>query len=630
MRYRAFLSYSHRDKPVATWLHRKLERYHLPKKLVDRPTPFGPVPRRLTPIFRDREELSASGDLGGKIGAALADSMFLLVICSPAAAASRWVDQEIVRFKALHGEDSVLALIASGEPFASDKPGMAAQECFPRSLRYRVINGALSDEPAEPIAADLRPQGDGRRLALYKLIAGLSGIGLDDLLQRETQRRVRRLAILASASMAGMVAMGGLAFYANARRVEANQQRLIAERESATARATSDFLVGTFALANPETDNPRTITALTILAQGAKRARTDLATQPAVQSRLMATLGAAYNNLGLFDETRDTIERSWKAIGASGSDGSSAQLELAYSYAQLGNLNRARALVQSARSALGPNEALNPDLRAKAAVIVGGIALAAGDTQGGITAFGNALRYYRTVPDINPVKIATVLQNLGLLLLDDQQFAAADRALKQALAINRRALGNRHLSTGQTYYALAKNALPSGRIIDAARYIDQALLIESAVLDPGNRILGDTLMLQGQIRQAQHRLPEAQRALEQAIAIYRHAFGKPHFIIGIAEVYLALVQSDRGQTAAALRTLDDAKHNYDVSYGHLHPNHGDLLVNRATVLAHAGRMAQAKKDCAQGLDILGRTLGKDANYTKAMTRTCAGLAPPSH
>jgi hypothetical protein len=46
------------------------------------------------------------------------------------------------------------------------------------------------------------------------------------------------------------------------------------------------------------------------------------------------------------------------------------------------------------------------------------------------------------------------------------------------------------------------------------------------------------------------------------------------------------------------------------------------------VLAKAGRMSEARADCAEGLAILGKTLGPDSSYTKGMAATCAGLAPP--
>jgi hypothetical protein len=90
-------------------------------------------------------------------------------------------------------------------------------------------------------------------------------------------------------------------------------------------------------------------------------------------------------------------------------------------------------------------------------------------------------------------------------------------------------------------------------------------------------------------------------------------------------VYLALAEAARGRTAVALAEMDEAKHNYDVGYGKLHPNHGDLLVNRATVLAKAGRLSEARKDCAEGLKILDQTLGADAAFTKADAKVCAKL-----
>jgi len=62
-RYIAFLSYSHRDRQIAEWLHRELETYRVPKRMIGTATPLGPVPARLHPIFKDREELSAAGSL---------------------------------------------------------------------------------------------------------------------------------------------------------------------------------------------------------------------------------------------------------------------------------------------------------------------------------------------------------------------------------------------------------------------------------------------------------------------------------------------------------------------------------------------------------------------------------------
>lgn len=229
-RYYAFLSYSHKDKELADWLHRELERFRVPHSLAGKLTANGVVPRRLSPVFRDQQDLSAGADLAEEIKAALAASQFLIVLCSPTAAKSRWTNQEIESFKRTRPEGCVLAAVASGEPFASDLPGHEDEECFPPALRYKYDRrGHQTAKRAEPLAADFREEGDGRRIAFLKLVAGMLGVGLDELVQRETTRRQRRLAWLAAASIAGMAVTSTLAVAAFQARNEAREQRREAE-----------------------------------------------------------------------------------------------------------------------------------------------------------------------------------------------------------------------------------------------------------------------------------------------------------------------------------------------------------------------------------------------------------------
>ncbi len=229
-RYYAFLSYSHNDKELADWLHRELERFRVPHSLAGRLTAHGVVPKRLTPIFRDQHELAAAGDLGQEIKAALAASQFLIVLCSPTAAKSRWTNAEIESFKHTRPEACVLAAIVGGEPFASEIPGREDEECFPPALRQKFDRrGRPTAKRAEPLAADFRDGGEGKRLAFLKLIAGMLGVGLDDLVQRETTRRHRQLAWLAAGSLAGMAVTSTLAVTAIQGRDAAREQRREAE-----------------------------------------------------------------------------------------------------------------------------------------------------------------------------------------------------------------------------------------------------------------------------------------------------------------------------------------------------------------------------------------------------------------
>ncbi len=225
-RYRGFISYSHADRKFARWLLRKLESYRVPKRLVGRYSPMGPVPKTLAPIFRDRDELASASDLGERIISVLRDSAALIVICSPAAAASRWVGEEILAFKRIHGPERIFCVIVDGDPESSDE----SRQCFPRALRYRVgPDGELSDVPIEPMAADIRREGDGRRRALLKLVAGLLGVGYDELHQRELARRHRRMTAITIGAVAGMALASTLATVAYIARDDAERRREQAE-----------------------------------------------------------------------------------------------------------------------------------------------------------------------------------------------------------------------------------------------------------------------------------------------------------------------------------------------------------------------------------------------------------------
>jgi MTH538 TIR-like domain (DUF1863) len=207
--YWAFISYSQRDAKHAQRLHKELETFHVPRGLIGQRKGNHTIPRRLLPIFRDRDELPSASDLTGKICEALEASRALIVICSPYAAASPRVNEEIRTFKVLGRADRIFPLIVDGEPYASQRPDLGLPECFPPALRFAVeADGTLTDRRSDPLAADARGGQDGWSNSCLKLVAGILGIGFDDLRRRELvrQRRRRRMAALAFVAAAVVVA----------------------------------------------------------------------------------------------------------------------------------------------------------------------------------------------------------------------------------------------------------------------------------------------------------------------------------------------------------------------------------------------------------------------------------------
>jgi hypothetical protein len=88
-------------------------------------------------------------------------------------------------------------------------------------LIQTVFDGELSEERTEPIAADAREGKDGKRNALLKLVAGLLGVGFDELKPRDAVRRQRRMMMVAGVSGVLALVMGALAIWAWDQRNEA-------------------------------------------------------------------------------------------------------------------------------------------------------------------------------------------------------------------------------------------------------------------------------------------------------------------------------------------------------------------------------------------------------------------------
>ena len=622
--YRAFISYSHKDKATAKWLHAQLERFTMPKKLIGTVTSLGAVPKRLSPIFRDQDELPASGNLGAELEDALSRSLFLIVICSPTSAQSKWVNQEILRFKMLHGSNKVLALIEDGEPNSPDPE----QECFAPGLKFDVsADGNITDTLCEPIAADMRKNADGKRLALLKLVSGITALPLDNLVQREAARRMRTLVQISTVSLIAAVFAVGLALYANDRRIDANTQRTIADQEAANARAVSDFLVESFASAASVQDNPDAITARTILDSGAKRISVELKEQPIIQGRLSATIAGAFNNLGLFDQAIEVVDST---AAQSGVEFTKAVLFKAEALFRKGDLNASMEAVNYAEGLFeqdrSPHYAdYSAEVRFFIASIRANIHYKLGQHNEGLATLALAIQELEKLSKPNKVDMARALISRAFLLSDIGEMAAASTDLAKAEQLALDSVGSQDILVAQIALAQAQVNFLSWDLEPALDQISFAISNMQRILNNDNPTLADAISMKGQILHAMGSLNEAQSALTEAVEIYTKAYKGRHYLSGIAEVYLGLVAGDKKDLSASLAHFAEAKLHYDESYGQIHANHGDLLVNQATVLAALGEKERANQDCEAGMLILEDTLGKDSGFTKQLQAVCDGI-----
>jgi WD40 repeat protein len=216
MKYDAFISYRHLEKDmfVAKGIHKALETTKIPgkiKKLTGK--------KRIQRVFRDQEELPIGSDLGENIEAALRESEYLVVICSPETKDSVWVMKEIDTFIALHGREKILAVLVEGEP----------EDSFPHQILVDDYGN-----PVEPLAADVRGT-DKKEIAAkiksesLRLAAAVIGCDYDDLRQRHREMKMRRYVAIAAVFAVFGVAFGLYNAYSRAKINENYQQKLINE-----------------------------------------------------------------------------------------------------------------------------------------------------------------------------------------------------------------------------------------------------------------------------------------------------------------------------------------------------------------------------------------------------------------
>jgi tetratricopeptide (TPR) repeat protein len=555
--------------------------------LVGEVTDRGTVPRRLTPIFKDRDELPSATDLGGLINAALADSAAQIIICSPRAAKSKYVNEEILAFKRLGREDRILCIIVDGEPNASDIPGREEEECFPPALRFRLgADGNLSASRTEPIAADARTGKDGKSNAKLKLISGLLGVGYDALRRREQQRRNARLFAFSCAAAAGMVLTSGLAAYALLQRAAAQRETLRAEAEARTSKEATRFLVDLFKIFDPSEARGNTVTAREMMDKGAVRIETELAGQPAIQATLMDTVGTVYMGLGLYTQARPLIDGAVsKRRRLQGID----PLDLSDSLSHQGELMALQA-----------------------------------DYDTGEGAYREAIRIESALPKDrqSQEKLANSLYGLGTLLAKQGRSADAEQSLREALERQKALYGETHPAVARTLKDLANAVADRGDLNSAIPLMERAVAMQRALRgSEPHPDLAEVLNDMGALLWRQGDVAACEKFFRESLAMNRRLLGDKHPEIANGLENVAMSIQDKGDLAGAEKLYRQSLEMRRELLGAEHPEVGRTLANLASLQYDRGETHEALANMREVLTIYRKVYPKDHPETARILNT---------
>ena len=373
------------------------------------------------------------------------------------------------------------------------------------------------------------------------------------------RRRRRLLAIFSAVAILFAVAM-----VIQSRRTAREAAR--ANREAAVAHHVSEFLVGLFEVADPDTTVGRNVTARELLDQGAARIGTELEGQPETRATLMDTMGRAYLKLGLLDSgvrlLEDSLTIRRRLHGEKHPAVAESLQNLAYGLFLQGKFDRAERLLNEAVAQSGEGTAAAPALRTLAAIqldrgrlaeaeklyrevlatldaqglyfdmerasTLNDLAVlleAEGKTEGVEELYDEALKITRRIRGGQHTEVAGYLGNKGSWLGAQGRYEEATACLDEALAIKRKVLGDRHPSVAYTLYKIADLLAAQGRFARAEPPAREAVAILREKLPAGHWRIAWADSILGSVLSGQRRFEEAEPLLRDSVAVLQATIG---------------------------------------------------------------------------------------------------------
>ncbi len=654
-KYKAFISYSWKDRAAAEALHRALETFRIPKSLKER------AGERLVPIFRDRDEEAAGANLRAAIEEGLDTSEFLIVVCSPNSAASPWVNKEIAYFRKKRDAANILSYVIAGEP---------GPECFPPSLLFESsVDGAVTAEAIEaPLAADARENGDGPRLARLKIIAAMLRVGLDDLVRRDAQRRTRNLRMAIGGLSAATLLFAGIAGVAAYQWNDAVKNEQRAAREAMKAERVSEFMVSLFEVPDPGESRGRQVTAREILDKGVKTIEQDLADEPDIQASLMHTMGRTYTGLGLYPDAARILDVARKKrvdTGADPADVYATENALARALFEKGDLDAAKKVYsklvaeaeadiakggwrvdyavamtgmgetvlyaddaksaqpyyERARDLLAANDMGKSEEMAEALVGLAGAYSSRDIAKSAEGEYFNALSILSSLPGNHDLQKSVVWNDLGNLYYSTNRLISARKALEKSLDLDSRIYTRDHPEILRALNNLARLEYEIGNSKNA-KHLLQVIMKNSAKIERKDdfdlvfplNTMGELLSDEGREADA---LPYFSEAIGKVTSDHR-LIGTIMMNVGRAHCALTQISQGLAEVAGGRRALDD---HYDADNW----RYGVADEYESRCRAAIGEREKARALAKSGYERLREQLGDEHYFTQRARAWMEGL-----
>jgi serine/threonine-protein kinase len=427
---------------------------------------------------------------------------------------------------------------------------------------------------------------------------------------------------------------------------EARQTALAGRR----AQTIQQFLTSVFDVSDPDRAQGQTVTARELLDEGARRAQTELADQPELQSDLLRLIGTLYFRLGLYPRAEALQEQALALLR-----GMEPRESIAANLTELAETERLQQHYAEAESHLTEALSLEPAGRADElrAQTLGSLGMVLGETARNAEAertlrealvldrrlhpspdertasgqerlarvlaggsgydeanalLSDSLQQQRALHGERHSTVAATLEERAKLAWTRGDLAGAEHDFEAALDMRRALFGSHHPSVADSLYWIAGLRSYQGRYADAEAFSSEALAINREAYGAATAHDAPFHDLLAEVAQANNDLDRAEREARTALAIWQDVLGEGHSEMANGLQRLALIERDRGNTTDAIALLRKA---VDIRRATLGPNTervGFALANLAETLRIDGDPAAAVETFEQALAVYRASL----------------------
>ncbi len=405
------------------------------------------------------------------------------------------------------------------------------------------------------------------------------------------------LLVVASAGIAGLYVRSERNL---ARAVTAEQS---ARREAETAQRTSDFLVTLFDRADPERNRGQTVTAREVVDEGAHQLESELADEPLMKARLLATIGQVYTSLAVYDEARKLIEESltlrqehlapgdpaiarsehllgsvlaatgdrdsaraaydraiamYAALGPSGRDGLIASnKDLAWLLGQGGELEDAMKAIHRALAVEAERDPPDPKRLLGLQSTLATILTNRGDADSSVVVLEDALATSRRINGDENTMTASLLTNLGVAQGLAGHPERSTAAYLEALAIYQKIYGDNHPLVARALGNVGVNYAELGQFDQARPYMEKSRAALIAVHGPDSPMVAKASMNLGLLKLQSGDAAGAVVDLQRAVELHEKAAPDGRSIsLSYSLYHLATARAELHQYKEARRLME--------------------------------------------------------------------------